>query len=74
VCLAEVVLQTQTPAKADVKLALRKLADAMSKSEAHDVLIKRAEAVLEQDVLRSLGLVKGVAKEAPGYAYSWLEG
>lgn len=73
VCLADVVLQSSAKGKGDVKIGLRKFADAMGKGEGHGVLRKRVEAVLEQDVLRSLGVLKSVAKEAPEYAVSWLE-
>ena len=73
-CLSEIVLQSAAKGKTDVKLGLAKLVGAMSKAEGHGVLIKRAEKVLEEDVLRSLGMLKGVAKEAPEYAVSWLEG
>ena len=73
VCLSEIVLQSGSKGKTEVKLGLAKLAAAMGKAEGHVVVVKRAEKVLEEDVLRSLGMLKGVAREAPGYAVSWLE-
>ncbi|KAF3033882.1 hypothetical protein E8E12_002463 [Didymella heteroderae] len=73
VCLGEIVLQGGSKGKTEVKLGLAKLTAAMGKGEGHVVVVKRAEKVLEDDVLRSLGMLKGVAKEAPEYAVSWLE-
>jgi hypothetical protein len=75
ICLSETILQNgmNSEGKTEVKLGLAKLVAAMGKSEGHAVLIKRAEKVLEEDVMRSLGMLKGVAREAPGYAVSWLE-
>ncbi|KAF3051190.1 hypothetical protein E8E11_011182 [Didymella keratinophila] len=72
-CLSEVILQGGGKGKTEVKLGLAKLVAAMGTAEGHAVVVKRAEKVLEEDVLRSLGMLKGVAKEAPGYAVSWLE-
>lgn len=72
VCLTESVLQSGNKGKTEVKLGLAKLVAAMGKAEGHAVVIQRAEKVLEEDVLRSLGMLKGVAKEAPEYAVSWL--
>lgn len=72
VCLSESVLHSGTKGKTEVKLGLAKLVAAMGKAEGHAVVIQRAENVLEEDVLRSLGMLKGVAKEAPEYAVSWL--
>ncbi|KAF2996069.1 hypothetical protein E8E13_004007 [Curvularia kusanoi] len=73
VCLADVVLQTGAKGKTEVKLGLAKLVAKMREGEGHGVVIERAEKVLEADVMRSLGMLKGVAKEAPEYAVSWLE-
>ena len=74
VCLADVVLQGSAKGRTGVKLGLAKLVKAMGEGEGegHGVLMKRAEGVLEADVLRSLGVARGVAREAPGYAVSWL--
>lgn len=73
VCLSEIVLQSGGKGKTDVKLGLAKLTAAMGKAAGHGVVIKRAEKILEEDVMRSLGMLKGVASEAPEYAVSWLE-
>ncbi|KAJ4369525.1 hypothetical protein N0V86_009360 [Didymella sp. IMI 355093] len=73
VCLSDVVLQSKVRGSTEVKLGLAKLAAGMRGAEGHAVVVKRAERVLEEDVMRSLGVVKGVAKEAPGYAVSWLD-
>jgi hypothetical protein len=73
VCLSETVLQSGGKGKTEVKLGLARVTAAMGKAEGHAVVVKRAEKVLEEDVLRSLGMLKGVAKEAPEYAVSWLE-
>lgn len=75
VCLADVILQSGAKGKTGVKLGLAKLVKAMGEGEGegHGVVLKRAEGVLEGDVLRSLGVVRGVAREAPRYAVSWLE-
>jgi hypothetical protein len=73
VCLSDVVLQSKVRGSTEVKLGLARLVAGMRGAEGHEVVVKRAERVLEEDVMRSLGVVKGVAKEAPGYAVSWLE-
>jgi hypothetical protein len=73
ICLADVILQSGAKGKTDVKLGLAKLVSAMGKAEGHGLVVKRAEKILEDDVMRSLGMLKGVAKEAPEYAVSWLE-
>ncbi|KAF1925672.1 uncharacterized protein M421DRAFT_423501 [Didymella exigua CBS 183.55] len=70
--LADVLLRCGCKAKSDVKVGLARLAAAMDRAECHAVVVKRAEKALEEDVLRSLGVVRGVAREAPGYAVSWL--
>lgn len=73
-CLADVVLRVFPPAalapqaKTSVKLGLARVVAAMQRGGAHGVLVERAEAVLEADVLRGLGGVRGVAGVAPGYA------
>ena len=73
VCLTDVILQSGAKGKTDVKLGLAKLAGAMGKGDGHGVVVEKAEKVLEGDVMRSLGVVRGVASEAPKYAVSWLE-
>ena len=73
VCPTDAILQSSAKGKTEVKLGLTRLVRAMEKGEGHGVVVKRAEKVLEDDVLRSLGILKGVAKEAPEYAVSWLE-
>lgn len=73
VCLADVVLKSGVAkGKTDVKLGLAKSVKAMGEGEGHGALVEKAEGVLEADVLRSLGVVRGVAREAPRYAVSWL--
>ena len=73
ICLSDVVLQASAKGRTEVKLGLARLVAAMGKSGGHGVVRERAEKVLEGDVMRSLGVVKGVAREAPGYAVGWLE-
>lgn len=73
VCTADVVLQAGGgQGKAEVKLGLARLVGEMKGHAGHGVLVERAEEVLSRDVMRGLGMLKGVAKEAPGYAQSWL--
>ena len=73
VCLAGVVLASGVAdGRTDVKLGLLKLVKAMGEGEGHGVVVQKAEGVLEAEVLRSLGVARGVAREAPGYAASWL--
>lgn len=55
-----------------VKLGLRRLADAMVVWEGRGVVVQRVEKVLQEDVLRGLGVLKGVAGLAPGYGEVWL--
>ncbi|KAF2624779.1 HEAT repeat protein-like protein [Macroventuria anomochaeta] len=74
ICLADVVLQTSAKGKTGVKLGLAKMVGAMEKAEGHGVVLEHAEKVLEEDVMRSLGVVRGVAESAPEYAVSWLSG
>ncbi|KAJ4334469.1 hypothetical protein N0V95_009156 [Ascochyta clinopodiicola] len=77
--LADLILQSpnlSTQRKTAVKLGLARIVNTMGKGGAHGVLVQRAEKVLEQDVLRGLGALKGVAREAPRYAGAggWIEG
>ncbi|KZM23545.1 hypothetical protein ST47_g5314 [Ascochyta rabiei] len=80
-CLADLALQSPSPhssaqSKTAMKLGLARVADAMRRGGGHGVLVQRAERVLEQDVLRGLGVLSGIAREAPGYAAAggWMHG
>lgn len=73
VCIADIVLRAGG-ATGHVKLGLARLAGAMGEGGGHAGVIRHVEGVLEREVLRQLGVVRGVAREAPGYAAGWLVG
>lgn len=74
ISLSDVLLQSgaDKTGRTGIKLGLARLGEAMRVGEASGVLVDRLEGVLEGDVLRGLGVVRGVAREAPEYAGGWL--
>ncbi|XPS80567.1 hypothetical protein M3J07_012543 [Ascochyta lentis] len=66
ICLTDVLLRARP--SSTLKLQLARLVEAMKKAGGHGGLVQRAEGVLEGDVLRRLGVVRGVVGVAPGYA------
>lgn len=74
--LADVVLRSGGKVvgekRTGVKMGLARVAGAMRRGGAHGGVVERVEKVLEEDVLRGLGAVSSVAREAPGYAGSWI--